>query len=317
LPGCPGNDGVIQFKENNMSNTPVLISGASGRLGQTVVRTLIQQGIHQQRQLILVTRTPEKLATYEQCGVVIRYGDFDHPNSLAYAFNGVERILLISTNLLDSTGNRVQQHRHAIEAAKSAGVNHVVYTSFIQPLHGLSMPPSQDHLATEELIKQSGLNYTFLRNAFYYDMLLPLIKQAVTNGSLSSACGHSATAYIARHDCAKAAAQALISEVSEYKTLTLTGETINMQTLVAKLSAILQKPILHREVSLDQKLNDYINSGLPPSVAKVLMAIDSAILQGALDIQTTDFRTLTDTHPSSVTDFIVQQLAMNPEESHR
>jgi NAD(P)H dehydrogenase (quinone) len=299
-----------------MSNTPILISGASGRLGQTVIRNLIQQGIHQQRQLILVTRTPEKLATYEQYGVVIRYGDFNHPNSLPYAFNGVERILLISTDTLDISGKRVQQHRHAIEAVKKAGVNHVIYTSFIQPLHGLSMPPSQDHLATEELIKQSGLNYTILRNAFYYDMLLPLIKQAVTNGSLSSACGHTATAYIARDDCAKAAAQALISEVSACRTLTLTGETINMQTLVAKLSAILQKPILHREISLDQKLNDYINSGLPPAVAQVLRAIDNAILQGALDIQTTDFRTLTGTHPTSVTDFIVQQLEMNPEASH-
>ncbi len=296
-----------------MSNTPILISGASGRLGQTVVRALIQKGIHQQRQLILVTRTPEKLATYEQCGVIIRYGDFDHPNNLPYAFNGVERILLISTDVLDSTGKRVKQHRHAIEAAKMAGVNHVIYTSFIQPLHGLSMPPSQDHFATEELIKHSGLNYTFLRNAFYYDMLLPLIQQAVTKGSLSSACGHAATAYIARHDCAKAAAQALISEVSECKTFTLTGETINMQTLVDKLSSILKKPILYREIGLDQKLKDYINSGLPPSVAQVLLTIDNAILQGALDIQTTDFRTLTDTHPTSVADFIVQQLRINPD----
>lgn len=291
-----------------MSNTPILISGASGRLGHTIVQTLIQRRIQHQRPLILTTRTPEKLAAYQQPGVEVRHADFDHPASLASAFRGAKRMLLISTNLLESTGKRVQQHRHAIEAARQAGISHVIYTSFIQPLHGLTMPPSVDHLATEALIKQSTLGYTFLRNAFYYDMLLPVVKQALATGTVLSATGNAATAYIARQDCAEAAAQALIAEETECRTLTLTGETLTMQTLIDRLTPIVSTPISYRSITLDQKLEEFISLGMPLSMAQLLVDIEKALSQGALDIQTTDLQQLTGKKPILVTDFMARQL---------
>jgi len=287
------------------SHSPLLISGASGRLGQTVVQTLLQQGIQRQRQLILVTRSPEKLAIYQQPGVEIRQADFDVPAGLNNAFQGAKRMLLISTNLLD--GTRVQQHRHAIEAAMHVGIEHVVYTSFIQPLHGLPMPPASDHLATEKLLQQSGLRYTCLRNAFYYDMLLPMIQQAMITGTVSSATANAATAYIAREDCAKAAAQALVAETLQSATFTLTGETLAMQTLADNLSAWLNRRIEYLAISPAQKRHAFIKAGWPPAVVEVLVSIDQALSQGALDIQTADFKQLTGLAPQLLKDFVAQQ----------
>lgn len=293
-----------------MSHSPLLISGASGRLGQTVVQTLIAQGVHRQRHLILTTRTPEKLANYEQPGVEVRLADFDDPSELAYAFRGAARMLLISTNLLDGTGGRVQQHRHAIEAAQDADIRHVIYTSFIQPLHGYAMPPAMDHLATESLIKQSSMSYTVLRNAFYYDMLLPAFKQALTTGIISGATGSASTAYIARHDCGLAAARALISDSTSSETFTLTGETINMQMLADVFSRLLSGSISYQPLSLAQKRTDLTNAGLSLATAELLVSIDSALAQGALEIESPDFRQLTGLHALSVQDFIAQQLAV-------
>lgn len=294
-----------------MSNTPILISGASGLLGQTVVQTLIQQGIHKKRQLILATRSPEKLNHFKQPGVEIRQADFDLPTSLSSAFHGAKRMLLISTNLLDGTGKRVQQHRNAIEAATHAGVNHVVYTSFIQPLHGLSMPPAKDHLATEALIKQSTLGYTLLRNAFYYDMLLPLIKQALATGNVISATGHAATAYIDRQDCAKAAAHALLLDESASSTLTLIGETLSIQTLIERLTLIMKRTVSYQAISLEQKLQEFIAVGLPVGLAQLLVGIDKSLSQSALDIYSTDFEQLTGTRPILFSDFLSHYLGVD------
>ncbi|KQT36729.1 NAD(P)H-binding protein [Methylophilus sp. Leaf414] len=293
-----------------MTHSPLLISGASGRLGQAVVQTLLKQKIHQQRPLILTTRTPEKLAMYQQPGVEIRQANFDEPAELASAFRSAKRMLLISTNLLDGTGKRVEQHRHAIDAARHAGTEQVVYTSFIQPLHGLPMPPARDHLATEALIQQSTMRYTILRNAFYYDMLMPQIREAIETGTVSSVSGNAAIAYIAREDCAKAAAQALITE-SKDMTFTLTGQTLNLRTFASRLGSLLNKPVTYQAINGEQKLEQYGKAGLPHAVAKLLVEIDQALLQGAMDIQTADFKRLTGLEPASPEDFIRQQLALD------
>jgi len=290
-----------------MSHSPLLISGASGRLGQNVFQILLQHNVHLQRPLILATRTPEKLAIDRLPGVDVRQADFDHPESLKHAFLGAKRMLLISTNVVDGSGRRVQQHRHAIEAALHAGIEHVVYTSFIQPLHGLPLPPASDHLATERLLEQSGLRYTCLRFAFYYDMLLPMITQAFATGEFSAAIANAATAYIAREDCAVAATRALLAEDLEPAIFTLTGETFSMQTLADTLTAVLNRRITYLGISPVQKRQALIESGWPPPVAEVLMGIDQALSQGALDIETGDYKQLTGQSPRSLHDFITQQ----------
>ena len=107
-----------------MSQSRILVAGASGRLGQLVLDELLHAGV---RDIIATTRTPEKLGAYAALGVDVRPGDFNDPETLKKAFQGADRLLLISTDDLFS-GKRIQQHQNAIDAAKRAGVRHILYT---------------------------------------------------------------------------------------------------------------------------------------------------------------------------------------------
>ncbi|MEO7911055.1 MAG: NAD(P)H-binding protein, partial [Roseiflexaceae bacterium] len=111
----------------------LLVTGASGQLGQRVIELLIEANAGH---IIAATRTPEKLAHLAARDVEVRQADFDDPSSLAAAFAGVERLLLISTDVVDGTDRRIVQHRNAVSAAAQAGVTHVVYTSLINPEPG-------------------------------------------------------------------------------------------------------------------------------------------------------------------------------------
>jgi NAD(P)H dehydrogenase (quinone) len=105
-------------------------------------------------ELILVTRDPESLAEYAKRGADVRRGDFDDPGTLADAFAGGDRLLLIST---DAVGSRIRQHHAAIDAAVAAGVRHVAYTSIVRPEPGNPAGVVPEHRATEDKLLASGL----------------------------------------------------------------------------------------------------------------------------------------------------------------
>ncbi len=145
----------------------ILITGASGAFGRKAAERLLTKV--EPSQLVLVTRNPQGLAEFAARGVQIRFGDFDKPESLREAFAGADKLLLIST--LDVGERRRRQHKTAISAAIAGGVGHVVYTSSVG-IHPHS--PAfviEDHLFTEEALRRSGLNFTFMRDAQYAEVI--------------------------------------------------------------------------------------------------------------------------------------------------
>ena len=115
-------------------------------------------------------------------GCVVRPGDFDDPAGLVRAFQGVERLLLISGTRV---GKRVPQHSAAIEAAKKAGVSHIVYTSFL----GADNPNNRsqavsDHRGTEAALRASGLHWTVLRDAQYSDAVTDVMAHSMVQGGV-------------------------------------------------------------------------------------------------------------------------------------
>ena len=81
-----------------MSNSikgPFLVTGASGQLGSQVIEALLEEGAEP---LVAITRSPEKLEALRARGVEIRAGDFNDPVTLAPAFAGGGRLLIISTD---------------------------------------------------------------------------------------------------------------------------------------------------------------------------------------------------------------------------
>src|SRR5215471_19170757 len=104
----------------------LLVTGASGHMGRRVLELLLESHTGP---IVAATRTPDKLAEFSQRGVIVRHADFENAASLATAFAGVDRLLLISTDALDQSGRRLNQHRAAVKAAEEAGVQHIIYTS--------------------------------------------------------------------------------------------------------------------------------------------------------------------------------------------
>lgn len=198
----------------------IIVSGASGQLGGLVVEDLLALGVQADR-LILVSRTPEELEPYAAMGASTRFGDFTQPESLAEAYAGGDRMLLISINT-GLGGERVDLHGTAIDAAVAAGVGHIVYTSFVD-LENNDSPIANDHRATEQLLRESGVAWTMLRNSLYMDGLVGRAVGMLEAGAATVPPGEAPVAYVAREDCAAAAAAVLAGAGHEFQVYDITG----------------------------------------------------------------------------------------------
>lgn len=216
------------------STQKLVITGASGQLGRRVAELLLDQGCRDR--LILVTRQTQKLADLAQRGAELRYGDFDDAASLAAAFAGGDRLLLISATDL---ARRVQQHTNALQAARAAGIRQVVYTSMLapQPANPAVITPS--HRATEQALADSGMAATILRHGLYADYQVPEALAAINAGKLLHNRGAGRIAYVAREDCAAVAAAVMRGEGHAGKVYDVTGPRAWSAVELAELYAAL------------------------------------------------------------------------------
>ena len=219
----------------------IIVSGASGGFGRAAADLLV--GRVEPSSLILTTRTPDKLADLAARGAQVRFADFDRPETLAEAFAGGTRMLLISTARV---GTRVEQHRAAAEAAVAAGVRHIVYTSLInadQP--GNPAIVKLDHRATEEILEGCGAAWTFLRDSQYAEAIAgAMVPGALAAGRLPDNAHDGEIAFVSREDCVASAVGVLTGEGHENVAYTLTGpEMLTVPKALALASEIAGKPI--------------------------------------------------------------------------
>ncbi len=254
----------------------LLVSGASGHLGTLVLQSLLKT---KDLKIIATTRDPSKLKDFADRGVEVRKADFSDASSLDGAFKGATRLLLIST---DAVGARTAQHTNAINAAKKAGVKHIIYTSVPNPDRSLALV-AKEHTETEVALEASGLTYTILRNNLYTDYLEPSYQQALKSGLLFGARKGSPVAYVTRHDCAEAAAKALSSSDSFNAIYDVAGpESVSLDDLAAIFSRASGKTIKAVDVPYADFLGGLIGSGLDKNLAEVLATFEKAIAQGTL-----------------------------------
>ena len=219
----------------------IVISGASGQLGELVLKDLLARGVPAS-DLILVSRTPEKLDEFKAMGASTRYGDFGKPESLAAAFAGGKKMLLISIGF--GAGPRPEAHKHAVDAAVAAGIKHIVYTSYVAISQGDHAGLASDHFQTEEIIKKSGVAWTMLRNSIYSNGLVQQAAKMVADGKATFAESEPRIGYVTREDCAAAAAAVLTSNGHENHAYDITGpELVGTRELAAATTAVVGKPI--------------------------------------------------------------------------
>lgn len=274
-----------------MSNSTLLVTGASGQLGRRVVELLLEAG---EKNIIAATRSTDKLADFAARGVDVRYADFDDAASLETAFKGADRLLLISTDAVGVPGLRVKQHITAIKAAEAAGVKHVLYTSLTKP-EGSPVTLAPDHEQTEAALKASGLNWTVLRNNIYMDSLIGTVQQALKSGGvIYSACGEGKTAYVSREDCARAAAAALQADFEGTRILDINGAQALTQGDIAQIaSSVLDKTISYTALSPEALAAGLAGANLPEPIVQLIVSFDVGAAQGQFETISADFNELT------------------------
>ena len=201
----------------------LLVSGGNGNLARSVIANLLR--MTDPGNILVTTRDPQSDNARQLAaqGVTVRHADFDAPETLAAAFEGASRALLIST-YADNT-ERLRQNLAGLEAVKAAGVGHVLYTSFLGAGPDARAEHSQlVHWPTEQAIAASGLGYTILRHALYAEILVGDLDEVLETGVLCRSLGKKPCAFIARDDLGFSAATVLAGEGQESRILNETME---------------------------------------------------------------------------------------------
>jgi len=180
------------------------VSAATGQLGSLVVEKL--KGKVGAENIVALVRTPEKA---KNAGVEVRAFDYNNPDEMVGSLGGIDRLLLISSSEI---GERARQHSNAINAAKKAGVKWVVYTSLLHA-DTTSVNLAGEHLASEMALKESGLDYTILRNGWYTENYTASIQGAISAGSFVGSAGNGKISSATRADFAEAAAVVVAGKV--------------------------------------------------------------------------------------------------------
>lgn len=277
----------------------IALTGAAGHLGRLVAEHLLQRT--DPSDIVLITRRPEAVADLVERGASVRTADFTQPETLGAAFSGVDRLLIISA---DDVGTRLPGQLAAIEAARTAGVGHVFYTSVTDPVADNPAGVVPDHRATEEALAASGLRWTALRNNVYAEFQVPTLQQAAESGQLVTNAGAGRAAYVTRVDCAAAAAGALV-HADPAQVYDISGPASLSTHDLAELAGRLRGgPVEVVDLSDEAYIAGLVGSGLPEPVAGLLASFGTATREGYLDKTSGAVEELTGQAPTALADLL-------------
>ncbi|SCG44324.1 SDR family oxidoreductase [Micromonospora inositola] len=256
----------------------IVVTGATGQLGRLIIESLLARGVPAD-QIVAVGRDTDRLADLAGRGVVTQLADYDDAESLQAAFAGAEKLMFVSGS---EVGRRVVQHGNVVTAAKEAGVKQVVYTS-IAKADTSSLVLAAEHKATEQLIKDSGLPYVFLRNSWYlenYTAQLPTYLQHGVAGAADDGRVSAAT----RADYAEAAAAVLTIEGHTNQVYELGGAPFTLTDLAAEISRQTGTAVSYLDLPVDKYTELLVAAGVPEGYAAVLADGDRGLAQGDLAV---------------------------------
>ncbi|MEU2128427.1 SDR family oxidoreductase [Streptomyces sp. NPDC018352] len=255
----------------------IVVTGATGELGRLVVEQLLTtvpaSGI------AAVVRDAEKAAPLAARGIELRVADYDRPESLKDAFRAGDRVLLISGS---EVGRRVPQHTAVIDAAKAAGVAQLAYTGILRgPAADFRL--AAEHKVTEQLILDSGLPHTFLRNGWYTENYTANLAPVLEHGAVVANAGEGRIASATRADYAAAAAAVLTGEGHIGAAYELSGDVAwSLADYAAEISRATGKEIAYRNVPAATHQEILVGAGVPEFFAEILTDVDEAIARGLL-----------------------------------
>lgn len=265
----------------------ILVSGANGKLGNLVIEHLVKT--YNPRDIVAGVRSPEKAKNLEKLGVTVRRFDYEDPQSLDKGLEGITKLLMISSS---EVGKRAPQHANIVKAAQKAKVQHIIYTSILRAdKSGLGL--AKEHYATEKLITDSGIKYTFLRNGWYLENHTENLNAAIEHGAILGAAGEGRFASAARTDYAQAAVKVLTTPGRENKIYELAGDTsFTLSDLAAALGKKIGRPVVYKNMPKTEFQKTLESFGLPPVIADMLADSDEGASRGDLDSTSKDLKSL-------------------------
>lgn len=285
-----------------------IITGASGGFGRGATQGMLTHVAPED--LILVTRNPDTLKDMADKGCQVRFGDFDDYDSLVKAFAGGDKMLMISTSRV---GERMPQHTNAVNAAKAAGVGHVIYTSFVGAVPENPSLAVRDHRGTEALLRDSGMSWTALRNSQYSDYIFAAAPNAIRLGKWFTSSGDGTLAHICREDCIEAAVVVLANDGHENKVYNITGPELLSVRDVAEICREASGADYEFVEITDEGMYEYFDSlGVPrspiddnvasdiPWCSDDMVSFERTIREGQFSIISDDFEKLTGHKPRSL-----------------
>ncbi|MBV7696955.1 SDR family oxidoreductase [Streptomyces sp. TRM70350] len=264
----------------------IVVTGATGHLGRHVVEQLLAKVPADQ--ITAVVRNAEKAADFAQRGVKIALADYNVPATFDALFSAGDKVLLISGNEFDK--GRVAQHKVVIDAAKAAGAALLAYTS---APGSLTAALADDHRATEEAIRASGLPHVLLRNGWYHENYTENLGPVLEHHAVVAAAGEGRVASASRADYAAAAVAVLTGEGHENRTYELSGdEAWSFAEYAAELSRQTGREIAYNPVSVEAYQGILTGAGLPEPLAAIVAGVDASIEKGELAVRTGDLSRL-------------------------
>jgi NAD(P)H dehydrogenase (quinone) len=257
----------------------IFVTGATGQLGRLVIGALLQN-IPATRIVAGVRRTDSDVARgLAALGLELRIADYSRPETLASAFLGVDRLLLISSS---EVGQRTAQHGNVIAAATRAGVGLLAYTSVLRAdVSPLAL--AQEHRETEALLRASGTPFALLRNGWYTENYAASIAPALAHGVFIGAAGDGRIASAARADYAEAAAAVLTGADQAGRIYELAGdEAYTLGEFAAVISDVSGRKIAYQNLPEADFATALVGAGLPEAFAALLADSDAGAAKGAL-----------------------------------
>lgn len=290
----------------------ILVTGATGQFGAKAVEHLLKKGVEPSAIAVLV-RNSDK-GKHLEIGITVRQGDYTDHGSMVRAFTGVDKLLLVSSNNREAIENRTQHHKNAIDAAKEAGVNHLVYTSFVRKpgFEDSAIADFQNsHLETEKHLIESGMDYTILQNGIYAEMILAFSgdKIAETKNILFPA-GEGKASWVLREELAEAAAHVLITNGHENKSYTLTNsEAVGFDFIAEQIAEILGEKIAYKSPSSNEFKVMLQNAKVPEMYIDMLTMWATALKQLTMDKADDTLASFLKREPTAVSKYLADHFS--------
>ena len=277
--------------------TTILVTSATGNVGSQVVKQLAAQQIH----VLAAVRSPDKAQALKSEGVSLVEFDLGKPETLEKTLQGVDKLFLL-TPLIP---NMVEVSNNLVEAAKKAGVKHIVKSSGmgaeVEP--GISL--THWHRAAEKAIEASGIDFTFVRPNGFMQNYANFSGQTIkTQNAFYLPMGDGKVSHIDARDIATVATVALTQAGHEGKAYEITGaEAISNEEIAAIISEIVGREIKYVDVSESAAREDMKQSGMPEILVEATMELYGVYKNGYASEVTPVVEQVTGKKPISFSQF--------------